>query len=302
MGVEFRTGNRLQAVRAEREVILAAGAISSPHLLMLSGIGPAAELERHGIPVVADRSGVGRNLQDHLDFCTLVKSTLPVTYDFGLLHEAWVGLRYLATRSGPGVSNVAEAGAFVRTHLAGDARPDVQLHFVPAQLDDHGRNRLAGHGYTVHACTLRPQSRGELRLASASPDDRPRIHAGYLTEPRDLEVLLEGVHVSREILSAAPFARFRGPEVFPGETVTDRRSLEEVVRRKAETIYHPVGTCRMGSDADAVVDLELRVRGVGSLRVVDASVMPRLIGGNTNAPTIMIAERAADLVRGRLAV
>jgi choline dehydrogenase-like flavoprotein len=241
---------------------------------------------------------VGRNLQDHLDFCTLNKCTRPITYDFNQRQELGVALRYLLTRSGPGVSNIAEAGAFVRTSLAPDSRPDVQLHFVPAQLDDHGRNRLTGHGFTVHACTLRPLSRGHLTLRSARPDDPPLIHAGYLSEGRDLDVLLEGVRWSRAIIGAQPLAQFRGSEVFPGDRATGRSDLAQVLRHKAETIYHPVGTCRMGSDADSVVDCDLRVRGVQGLRVIDASVMPRLIGGNTNAPAIMIAEKAADALLG----
>jgi len=241
---------------------------------------------------------VGRNLQDHLDFCTLSKSTQKISYDFKAYQELAVALRYLLTRSGPGVSNIAEAGGFVRSHLAPDERPDIQFHFVPAQLDDHGRNRLSGHGYTVHACALRPLSRGHLTLRSDRPGDPPRIFASYLSEPQDLQVMLEGIRLSREILHAAAFAPFRGAEVYPGEAVTMRQGLEEIVRRKAETIYHPVGSCRMGADAASVVDCELKVRGVDGLRVADASVMPRLIGGNTNAPTIMIAERLADLLKG----
>jgi choline dehydrogenase len=294
VGVEYQRRGAGVRVRAEREVLLAGGAIGSPQLLLLSGVGPADELRALGIPVVADLPEVGRNLADHLDFCTLTKCTRPVSYDFTRAQEIGVALRYLLTRSGPGVSNIAEAGAFVRTHLAPDARPDVQLHFVPAQLDDHGRNRLGGHGFTVHACGLRPHSRGRLVLASNRVEDPPRIHAGYLADPRDLEVLLEGIRVSREIIQAAPFAPFRGREVFPGEGARTQAELTEVVRRKAETVYHPVGTCRMGSDPQAVVDEDARVRGVEGLRVVDASIMPRLVGGNTNAPTIMIAEKIAD--------
>ncbi len=292
--VEYLQDGIVQVARADREVLLAAGAIASPQLLMLSGIGPADDLRAMNIPVLADIPEVGRNLQDHLDFCTLNKCTRPVTYDFSQWQEIIVALRYLMTRSGPGVSNVAEAGAFVRTALAPDARPDVQLHFVPAQLDDHGRNRLDGYGFTVHACGLRPHSRGRVVLRSALPQDPPRLHANYLSDARDMDVLLEGIRVSREIIGSAPFAPFRGSEVFPGETATNRSDLEATVRRKAETIYHPAGTCRMGSDLKSVVDPELRVRAMSGLRVVDASVMPRLIGGNTNAPTIMIAEKAAD--------
>jgi len=296
VGVEYRSGGELHRARAECEVILAAGAIASPQLLMLSGIGRADELRALGIQTVAESPQVGRNLQDHLDFCTLSKCTQSITYDFNLYQELAVAVRYLLTRSGPGVSNIAEAGGFVRTHLAPDQRPDIQLHFVPAQLDDHGRNRLSGRGYTVHACALRPLSRGHLSLRSGRPDDAPRIFASYLNEPKDMDVMLEGIRWSREILHAAAFAPFRGAEVCPGDAITTRLGLEETLRRKAETIYHPVGSCRMGADPASVVDCQLRVRGVDALRIADASVMPRLIGGNTNAPTMMIAEKLADLL------
>jgi choline dehydrogenase len=296
VGVEYQRDGSLHVARAGREIIVAAGSIGSPQLLMLSGIGPADDLRALSIPVVVDVPEVGGNLQDHLDFCTLMQCRQPITYDFNTWQELGVGLRYLLTRSGPGVSNVAESGGFVRTPLAPDERPDVQLHFVPAQLDDHGRNRLPGHGFTVHACVLRPRSRGRIALRSARPEDAPSIRARYLTEAFDLEALLEAVRVSRDILHSAPFAPFRGPEIFPGNGVTARPKLEDVVRRKAETIYHPVGTCRMGNDAGSVVDPRLRVRGVEALRVVDASIMPTLIGGNTNAPVIMIAEKAAEWI------
>jgi choline dehydrogenase len=295
-GVEYLRDGAPERVLAEREVLIAGGAIGSPQLLLLSGIGPAAELEALGVAVTAASPEVGRSLQDHLDFCTVNQCTRPLTYDFSRRQALAVGVRYFLTRSGPGVSNIAEAGAFVRTALATDARPDVQLHFVPAQLDDHGRKRLPGHGFTIHACVLRPVSRGAVTLRSARPQDPPRIQPRYLSEPADLEVLLEGMRLSREIIAAVPFAAFRGREVFPGPDLKSRQELEAIVRRKAETIYHPAGSCRMGSDAASVVDSELRVRGVEGLRVVDASVMPRLIGGNTNAPTIMIAEKAADMV------
>ena len=297
-GVEFQHAGRLERAQATREVLLCAGTIGSPQLLLLSGVGPPEDLEALGIAVTAASGEVGHNLQDHLDFCTLNQCPLPVTYDFTRRQACAVGLRYFLTRSGPGVSNVAEAGAFVRSPLAADERPDVQLHFVPAQLDEHGRNRLPGHGFTVHGCVLRPASRGILTLRSARAADPPRIQPRYLSEPRDLEVLLEAIRISRAIIAAAPFARFRGRELFPGESLATRAELEAVVRRKAETIYHPAGTCRMGRDAAAVVDSELRVQGVERLRVVDASIMPRLIGGNTNAPVLMIAEKAADLILG----
>ena len=213
-GVEFNHAGTLEQAQAMREVLVCAGAIGSPQLLLLSGVGPAADLEGHGIRVAADSREVGHNLQDHLDFCTLNQCPVPVTYDFSRAQTLAVGLRYFLTHSGPGVSNVAEAGGFVRSALAPDERPDLQLHFVPAQLDEHGRNRLPGHGFTVHACVLRPASRGRLTLRSALPADPPRIQPRYLSEPRDLEVLLEGIRISRAIIAAAPFARFRGRELF----------------------------------------------------------------------------------------
>lgn len=297
-GVEYRHDGALHTARAEREVVLAGGAIASPQFLMLSGVGPAAALRALDIPVIVDAPDVGASLQDHIDFCTVCRCTQPVTYDFTPGQMLAVGLRYLLTRSGPGVSNVAEAGGFARSPFAADERPDIQLHFVPAQLDDHGRNPLPGHGFTVHACVLRPASRGYIALRSNRPDDAPRIHAGYLAASRDLEVLIEGIRLSRQIIGSAPFTPFRGAEVFPGEDVSGRDALIGVIRRKAATLYHPAGSCRMGSDATAVVDGELRVRGTENLRVADASVMPRLIGANTNATTMMIAEKAADALLG----
>ncbi len=283
---------------AQREVIISGGAINSPQLLMLSGIGPAAHLRQHGIPVVADLPGVGGNLQDHLDICTLQRCTQPITYD--KTNDVMIALEYFLRKQGPGTSNIAEAGGFVRSKLAEDGRPDLQFHFVPAQLDDHGRHRLPGYGYTMHACFLRPKSRGRLYLASPHVSTKPRIEANYLGDKDgfDLKVMLECVRVSREILSQPAFAPYRGEELFPGAQVSDEAALIDFIRQKAESIYHPVGTCKIGADSDpeAVVDPMLRVRGVDGLRVVDASVIPKLIGGNTNAPTIMIAERAADLI------
>jgi len=283
---------------ASREVILSGGAINSPQLLMLSGIGPADQLRRLGIDLRVDLPGGGANLHDHLDVCTLRKCTQPITYDH--TNDAWIALQYLFARRGPGTSNIAEAGGFLRSRLAEDERPDLQFHFVPAQLDDHGRHRLPGDGFTLHACALRPRSRGRLLLQSSNPLDPLRIEPEYLTDSEgyDLKMLLEGVRLSREIFAQPAFDAYRGDELFPGEEAVDETHLIQFIRDKAETIYHPVGTCRMGGsdDPQAVVDPELRVRGIAGLRVVDASVMPKLIGGNTNAPTMMIAERAADLM------
>jgi len=278
------------------EVILAGGAVNTPQLLMLSGIGPADHLREHGIAVQADQPEVGANLQDHLDICTLDGSTQKITYDH--LNELAAGWRFLRHRNGPGTSNIAEAGGFVRSRLATDERCDLQFHFVPALLDDHGRHRLPGYGYTVHACYLHPRSRGTLRLRSANPAQPIAIHANYLgdAEGHDLARMIEAARLSRELLSQPAFAPFRGAPVFPERKIASDAEYLNFIRRKAETIYHPAGSCRMGSDARAPLDSELRVRGVQNLRVVDASVMPNLPTGNTNAPVIMIAEQASAMI------
>ncbi len=280
-------------------VTLCGGALNSPQLLLLSGIGPAAALRAHGIAVLQDLPGVGTNLQDHLDICTLVECSSRDSYD--RVNDLAVALRFLFTRRGIGTSNLAEAGGFARSRYATSTECDLQFHFVPALLDNHGRTRLRGRGYTLHACALHPRSRGWLALASANPSAPIRIHANYLSdsEGHDLRMLLEGVRMAREIFAQTPFAAVRGREIYPGADARDSAALTEFIRRKAETIYHPVGTCRMGQDDAAVVDAALRVRGIEALRVVDASVIPELPSGNTNAPTLMLAERAADLLRGR---
>ena len=295
-GVRYQRRGITRTVHASREVLLAGGSINSPQLLMLSGIGPARELEKVGIDVRQDLDGVGANLQDHLDICTLTRCSQPITYD--QLSELRVGLKYFLYHEGEGTSNIAEAGGFLVSGRNRDDRPDIQMHFVPALLDDHGRNRLPGDGYTVHACPLRPQSRGQIRLHSDDPRQPPAIHANYLSDAEDLEMMLECVRLSREILNQPAFKPFRAHEIHPGNEVTSRNGLIDFIRNKAETIYHPVGTCRMGSDPHSVVDPELKVRGIENLRVIDASIMPTLVGGNTNAPTIMIAEKAADMILG----
>ncbi len=297
VGVEIVVRGRSRRIDAG-QILVCGGAINSPQLLMLSGIGPADHLRQHDITVHADLPGVGENLQDHLDICTLFESSQPITYDH--LNELAVGWRYFRHRQGPGTSNVAESGGFARSHLAQDARCDTQFHFVPALLDDHGRNRLPGFGYTLHACQLHPHSRGRIRLASARPGDAPLIDPRYLSdsENRDMAGMIEAARLSAQILSQAAFDDVRGKPVFPERTLSTDSEYADFIRRKAETIYHPVGSCRMGHDDDknAVVSSELKVRGIDGLRVVDASIMPTLPTGNTNAPVIMIAERAAALL------
>ena len=299
-GVAYAKDGVETQAQADREVLLSGGAINSPQLLMLSGIGPADHLAAHGISVSVNAPHVGQNLQDHLDICTLQHSTQRITYDRA--SELKTAFDYfLRGHRGPGSSNIAEAGGFLRSPLAPDERADIQLHFVPAMLDDHGRNRLQGDGYTLHACFLRPRSRGRITLNSADPRMDARIEANYLSDAEgfDLKMMLECAKLSRELFAQRAFDPYRGAPIHPARNDLSDSEMIDFIRAKAESVYHPIGTCRMGNDEDSVVDTQLRVRGVDGLRVIDASVMPSLIGGNTNAPTIMIAERASDLIRGK---
>ncbi|WP_101924901.1 MULTISPECIES: GMC family oxidoreductase [Luteimonas] len=299
-GVVYATARGAFHQPATREVLLCGGAINSPQLLLLSGIGAADDLRRQRIGVVHDLPGVGRNLQDHLDICTLRQSTQRISYD--RVSDAAVAWRYyLQGRRGPGTSNLAEAGGFVRSPLATDARADIQFHFVPALLDDHGRRRLPGDGYTLHACFLRPHSRGRITLVSNRVSDAPRIEANYLGDDAGIDFarMVECARLSRDVLAQPAFDDVRGAAIQPEADNLSPQEIARFVRARAESVYHPAGSCRMGTDALSVVDPQLRVHGVEGLRVVDASVMPALPGGNTNAPVTMIAERAADLIRGR---
>ncbi|MCF6300056.1 MAG: choline dehydrogenase [Proteobacteria bacterium] len=291
-GVEVNRKGKTLVVSANREVILSGGSINSPQILLLSGIGNAEELKVHGIECNINLPGVGKNLQDHLDICVVQNCKKKITYD--TLNEVLTGLKYYLFKKGPGTSNVAEAGGFCQSELATDDRPDLQFHFVPAILDDHGRNIIKGSGYTMHMCVLRPKSKGQITLRSNQPGDPPKIQANYLSDPADLELMLAGFKIQRKIFAAAAFDEFRDTEMFPGDEVQTKQQIIEFIRQKAETIYHPIGTCKMGNDKMAVVDANLKVHGIKSLRVVDASVIPTLISGNTNAPVIMIAEKISD--------
>jgi len=300
VGVAYRFGKEERIVRAGREVLLSAGALQSPQILMLSGIGPADHLTALGIPVVLDRAEVGANLQDHLDYTMIFRS--PDTDMFGMGLMATRDLLSAANewrteRMGHLRSTCAESGAFLKTDPSLD-RPDIQLHFLVAMVDDHVRKMHWGHGYSCHVCVLRPHSRGTVRLANADPSASPLIDPAFLSDPRDIQTLRKGARMMAEIMNAPALNRYRGQELYPaGQSDAE---LDAAIRARADTIYHPVGTCRMGSDEGAVVDPALRLNGIEGLRVVDASVMPRLIGGNTNAPVIMMAEKIAASIRAEL--
>jgi choline dehydrogenase len=296
-GVEFEQDGREYRARVDREVVVCGGTVASPKLLMLSGIGDPDHLAEHGIEPRAERPGVGRNLQDHLFAFNVYRTSAEDTLDDagGLVDLA----KYFLFKRGPLTSNGAEAGGFVRTDVGSDLdAPDLQFHFVPAFFMRHGFDNPEGdHGFSIGVTQLRPESRGRVTLRSSDPLSPPVIDPRYLTEEPDLDVLVEGVRMAREIAHRDPFDDVRGEEVWPGEGVESDEGIAEWTRRTVETVYHPVGTCRMGEDGTAVVDDRLRVHGVEGLRVVDASVMPTIPGGNTNAPTIAVAERAADLIK-----
>ena len=297
-GLRYRRKGRDELVEARREVVLCGGAFGSPHLLLLSGIGPRDELSRHGIATLHELPGVGKNLQDHLDFIQSWKSDETDLFGIGLRGTAKLVrhiLRWRRDGSGMIATPFAEAGAFIKSDPA-LARPDLQLHFVISVVDDHARKLHLGYGFSCHVCVLRPHSRGTVSLASADPLAPPAIDPAYLADDRDAALLLKGAKTMRAILDAPALARYRRKQLYLSGGETDAELMQHI-RARADTIYHPVGTCRMGTDAMAVVDPQLRVHGVDGLRVVDASVMPTLIGGNTNAPTIMIAERAAEMMQ-----
>jgi choline dehydrogenase len=280
--------------RAEREIILCAGAIGSPQILMLSGLGSADQLRHLDIPLTCDLPGVGKNLQDHPACSIVYECTKPVS--LASAEQLSNLVRYMVSKRGPLTSNVAEAGAFIKTSASCQV-PDLQFHFGVGYFVEHGFQQIKGHAFTFGPTLLHPHSRGEIKLRSSNPLDAPSIRANYYADSRDMDVMLEGAKLARTLAAAKAFSGFRGAELLPGPAAQDDAALRAHICKYTETLYHPVGTCKMGQDEMAVVDAELRVHGVEGLRVVDASIMPTVIGGNTNAPTIMIAEKAADMIK-----
>jgi choline dehydrogenase-like flavoprotein len=294
-GVEYRNGHGTVVAEARHEVILAAGALATPKILLLSGIGPGSHLQALGIPVVRDLRGVGENYQDHLEVSAYGRTRDPISMfgnDKGLAALKH-GVQWKAFRTGLLTSNVVESGGFVDT--LGTGRPDLQFHVLPTLVGDVDRDPLDGHGISLNPCFLRPKSRGTVRLRSADPMAPILFDAGYLREQADVDTLVRGMKLARRILRAPSMRKVVSEELAPSrDEQIDDRALEDFVRERAKTVYHPAGTCRMGLVEGSVVDPKLRVHGVGRLRVCDASVMPSIVSGNTNAPTIMIAERCAD--------
>lgn len=300
-GITLNDDTGQRSLTATREVILCAGAIHSPQLLMLSGIGPADALRTLGIPVVAPLNGVGSNYHDHPALAVTMEMRDSTSYGLSwraLPRNAWSVFEYLLTRRGPLASNVFESTAFIRS-APGLDRPDIQIAFQPARRNRDAFPLPKGHGFAMSVVNLYPASRGRITLASNDVRTPPRVDAGLFSDPADIAPVLRGMRLARRLAATAPFARYRAHEALPGPDVQDDASLIAYLRRAAGTAHHPVGTCRMGVDEQAVVDPELRVRGVSGLRVVDASVFPSIVGGNTNAPVVMVAERAADLIRAR---
>lgn len=300
VGVKIKQGNQVSELKARCEVIVSAGTFGSPQLLMASGVGPVAELQRHGIPVVQALEGVGKNLQDHIDQVQTWRTNNKQD-TFGVSATGTVGVtkaigEWKKNRTGKVTSTFAESGAFFKSSPELSV-PDLQLVFVVGIVDDHSRKMHLGHGFSCHVDVLRPYSRGTVTLQSADVTQAPVIDPQFLSDERDMELLVKGVQIQQSIIESAPFDAIRGKMLYPVDK-NDKAAIMKDIRNRADTQYHPVGTCKMGpaNDSMAVVDSQLRVHGIQGLRVVDASIMPTLCGGNTNAPTIMIAEKAADLI------
>jgi len=299
-GVEFRRDGKLEQIGAHHEVLMAAGALQTPQILMLSGVGPGEQLAKFGIGVVHDLPGVGRNLHDHLDAVQVVNApTLKETFgvSFGGIARVLKAIpEWRNRRTGMLTTNFAESGGFIKSQ-ASEPIPDLQLHFVVAKLVDHGRKTVLGHGYSGHVCVLRPKSRGSVTLASADPMAAPLIDPNFLADPDDVARMVRGFRLMRELFQQPALKKLGGHEHPRSAGATTDAEIEQFIRGYADTIYHPVGTCRMGPGAMDVVGADLRIHGLQGIRVVDASMMPRIIGGNTNAPTIMVAEKASDMIK-----
>jgi len=304
VGIEYLHNKKdTKTVYAAAEVVLSGGSVNTPMLLLLSGIGPADELRALDIEVVHDLVGVGKNYQDHMDVYIPAVCSQPVSYngedrwDRAVRH----GFQYMLYKTGPVTACVAEAGCFIRS--SEDVRsPDIQIHCLPAYVVDHGRKRIKGHGITINTCHLRPRSIGSLKLRSADPLDHPAIDPNYLDDPYDLPKSIAGFRWGRKILAAPSFRPYIENELMPGIDKQSDEEIAEYIRKWSKTDYHPVGSCKMGQDKEAVVDTQLRVHGLEALRVIDASIMPKLISGNTQAPAIMIGEKGAAIVRAGVVV
>ncbi len=305
VGVEYESGGAIRRVRANAEVVLAASSINSPALLMLSGIGPAAHLREHGIAVVADRPGVGANLQDHLEIYLQMTCRRPITLyrHWNLLSKALIGARWLLFRSGPGATNHFESCAFIRSR-AGVKYPDIQYHFLPFAVRYDGKAAVAGHGFQTHVGPMRSKSRGRVRLTSPEPGAAPSILFNYMSHEEDWRNFRACIRLTREILSQPALAPYAGEEIAPGRTVQSDEEIDAFLRDAVESAYHPCGTCRMGAadDAHAVVDPACRVIGADGLRVADSSIFPHITNGNLNGPSVMVGEKAADHILGREAL
>lgn len=301
VGVEIERGGQVEILRANREVIVAASSINSPKLLMLSGIGPAEHLREHGIEVIADRAGVGQNLQDHLEIYLQMASLKPITLyrHWNLVSKALIGAQWLLSKTGLGASNQFESAAFIRSK-AGVEYPDIQYHFLPIAVRYDGKAASEGHGFQAHVGPMRSNSRGAVTLASSDPNDAPKIQFNYMSTPEDWEDFRNCIRLTREIFGQDAFAEYAGKEIQPGDKMQSDAELDAFLREHVESAYHPCGTCKMGAatDPNAVVDPECRVIGVTGLRVADSSIFPRITNGNLNGPSIMTGEKAADHILG----
>ena len=302
VGVEYERGGERITARARREVVLSAGSVGSPMILQLSGVGPAEVLKSAGVPVVHDLPGVGENLQDHLEVYFQFRCTQPITLNgkLDLFNKFLIGARWILFKDGLGATNHFESCAFIRSR-AGVKWPDIQYHFLPAAMRYDGNAAFEGHGFQVHVGPNKPKSRGRIRIASADPRAKPSVLFNYMEREEDREAFRASIRLTREIMAQAAMDPYRGEEIQPGAAMTEDAALDAWIRANAESAYHPSCTCKIGGESDpmAVLDPDCRVRGLENLRVVDSSVFPTITNGNLNAPTIMVGEKAADMIRGK---